>query len=308
MPWNFQFGAHQFRNQELTYQSLYKAQNLGFYPNIYEGDLIRRYHQTVTLADRYSSASGFSRALRALGPDREGRSDECLPARGPIRVTLSLPSNLEALAMIARAHLDGWNLVVEDCPFAERFIQPLARHMRERLEFLPFNLLPRKIRAESDRPAPPEGLMFVTFPDRPFDSLKGSLPVKFLGQEFLVSIAEALLTRARVDRVFRLGRNLAELDHEPGGADRIKGRDLYRLTSDQAVALEEAIQAAPDEYLGWSSLYSRSRHYFDLVNANRRNVMLSLLRYSAQQGLRLPPATHAEFVEQLERTPTKVPA
>jgi len=308
MKWPFQFGAHQFQNQELTYQSLYKAQNLGFYSNIYEGDLIRRYHQTVTRADRYSTAQGFAPALRALGPGRESGADGILPTTGPVRVALSLPSNLDALALIARAHLAGWSLIVEDCPFAARFVQPLARQVGRRLEFLSFNLLPRKIRADAGSPAPATGLMLVTFPDRPFDSLKGSLPVKLLGQDFLVSITEALLTQTPVDRVFRMGRSLVELEHKPGGADRIKGRELYRLTSDQAAALEEAIQAAPDEYLGWASLYSRSRHYFDLVNANRRNVVLSLLRHSVQQGLTLPPAVYADFVEQLERAPAKVPA
>lgn len=308
MPWTFQFGRHRFQNQELTYQSLYKAQNLGFYQNIYEGDLIPRYLQTVTAADRYSAASNFRQALRTLELHRDRGPAETLPDAGQVRVTASLPSSLESLALIAEAHLAGWNMVVEDCPFTGRFLQPLARRVGRRLEFMPFNLIPRRIRDGAGRLPPTDGLMFVTFPDRPFDSLKGSLPIKMLGQEYLVSIAEALLTQARVDRVFRVGRNLEELAHDPGGTDRIKGRDLHRITTAQAAALEDAIRAVPIEYLGWASLYSRSRHYCDLVNANRRNLILSLLRYSEQQGLSLPPAAYAGFVEQLERTTAKVPA
>lgn len=302
------FRNQRFLNQELTYQSLYKAQNLGFYKNIYADDLIRRYAGTVTKADQYSRAKDCRQALSALAPDADTGPVAALPEVGKKRVTLAAPSNLQSLALIAGAHLGGWSLVIEDCPFTQRFLQPLARRLGRRMEFQPFSLIPRLIRATAGGAAPASGCLFVTFPDRPFDSIKGSLTVKLLGQDYLLSIAEALLTRAKVDHVLRLGRRLEEIEHPAGGATAIKGEDLLRITAEQAAALEEAILAAPIDYLGWTSLYSRNRLYFDLVNANRRNFFQSLLRHSQQQGLALPPDIYAGFMEQFERTKTKAPA
>ena len=41
--------------------------------------------------------------------------------------------------------------------------------------------------------------------------------------------------------------------------------------------------------------------YFDLVNANRRNVFQCLLRHSQLHGFPLPPASYCDFVAQLDR-------
>src|SRR5882724_10286620 len=198
--WAFDLRRRRFHNQELIFQSLYKAQNLGFYPNIYEGDLIARYSETVVKADAFASAGNFKRALRALGTDLRhwestglGRLTEC-------RITLAAPSNLAALALVAEAHALGWNLLIEECPFTQRFVQPVARREGRRIAFRPFSLIPALIRADAG--APGRGVvLYLTFPDRPFDSIRGSLVVRLLGRDYLLSIAEALLTRAAVDFV-----------------------------------------------------------------------------------------------------------
>jgi hypothetical protein len=291
---------HRFHNQELVYQSLYKAQNLGFYQNIYEDGLIERYTETVTKADTYASAGSFKRARRTLGPAGRPWEATGLRAAGAMRVTLAVPSNLAALALVAEVHAMGWSLVIEDCPFTQRFVQPVARREGRRTTFHPFSLIPRQIRRDA-AVGNPRCRVYVTFPDRPFDSIKGSITVRLLGQDYLLSIAEALLARAAVDHVFSLARSLVAVEHPPGGASTIRGEDLRELVQEQAAALETAILDAPLDYLGWESLYSRSRMYFELVRANQRSFFACLLRHCQLNGMPLNQAAYAGLVEQLAR-------
>lgn len=298
-PFALYLGKKKFSNQELVYASLYNAQNLGFYKSIYADGLVDGYSETVARANIYSCASNFRQAFRVLGGNaRWVTAGVSKPANQ--RLMVSAPSNLESLALIAEAHIQGWNLVIEDCPFTKRFIQPMARRDGRRSVFQPFNLIPKMIRAASDA-RPLNGCIYFTFPDRPFDSLKGSLAVTLLGQGFLLSVAEALLTRSQVDRVFRLGCTLVELEHPKGGASTITGEDLRRLTVDQAVALTEAIFATPINYLGWESLYTRSQVYLNLMVSNRLNIFRCLLRYGQLRGTPLPQSTYDELVGQLDR-------
>jgi hypothetical protein len=297
----FNLRQRRFHNQELVFQSLYKAQNLGFYKNIYTDGLIEHYGVTVATADAYASAGSFRRAGRVLGPHAlNWESGVAAPKK--TRIALAAPSTLSALSLLAEAHTLGWNLVVEDCPFTQRFVQPVARREGRRTVFAPFRLIPKLIRSADDARA---CCLYVTFPDRPFDSIRGSIEVRLLGREYLLSIAEALLTRAPVDRVFRLARTLMEVEHPLGGANTISGEEIKREAQAQATALEAAILDRPLEYLGWESLYSRSQMYFDLVNSNLRSFFLGLLRYSQLHGMAVPAASYAAWVEQLSRRETR---
>jgi hypothetical protein len=298
----FKLRQHRFHNQELVFQSLYKAQNLGFYKNIYADGLIEQYAMTVAKADAFASAGNFKRARQALGSGTPSW-EPGMTAANKIRIALAAPSTLSALALLAEAHGLGWNLVIEDCPFTQRFVQPVARREKHRTKFAPFSLIPKLIRSASTEAT---SCLYVTFPDRPFDSIRGSIEVRLLGREYLLSIAEALLTRAPVDRVFRLVRTLVEVEHPAGGADTISGEEIRRESQAQADALEAAILDRPLEYLGWESLYSRSQMYFDLVNSNLRSFFLCLLRYSQLQGITVPLSSYAPWVEQLSRREIRV--
>jgi len=299
----FNLRQHRFHNQELVFQSLYKAQNLGFYKNIYADGLIERYAETVARADAFACAGSFASAARALAPGPRHWENLAPPAE-KTRIALAAPSTLSLLGLMAEAHALGWNLVIEDCPFSQRFIQPVARRDGRRTTFAPFSVIPRTIRAAAACERR-DSCLYVTFPDRPFDSIRGSIEICLLGREYLLSIAEPLLTRAAVDCVFRFVRTLVAVERAPGAANVISGEEIRREARAQASALEAAILDAPLEYLGWESLYSRSRMYFDLVNSNRRSFFQCLLRHCQLNGMALPVSSYAHLAEELGRRETR---
>ncbi len=257
-------------------------------------------------ADTYARSGQFQarhverwdRRDAKLGPDMTVTLEKTA------RIALAAPSTLATLSLLAEAHTRGWNLLVEDCPFSRRFLQPVARREKYRMVFQPFSLIPKIIRAAVDANAVAPWLC-VTFPDRPFDSIKGSMGVRLLGREYLLSIAETLVTRAPVDRVFRFVRALVEVERPAGGVRLISGEEIKREAQAQANALEAAILEAPLEYLGWESLYSRSQMYFDLVNSNLRSFFQCLLRYCQVNGMALPISSYSDLVGQLSRRETR---
>src|SRR5471032_3383713 len=93
----FNLRQRRFHNQELVFQSLYKAQNLGFYKNIYTDGLIEHYGVTVATADAYASAGSFRRAGRVLGPHALNW-ESGVGAPKKTRIALAAPSTLSALS------------------------------------------------------------------------------------------------------------------------------------------------------------------------------------------------------------------
>ncbi len=295
----FQFRKKYFRVEQMVFQALYKAQDLGFYDNIYDGDLIPRFTDAVVRADLFSCARNFQAALRVMNHPKSFR-DALRTCESVSLATLAAPSSLDALVCIAEAHEAGWNLVIEDCSFANRFVRPVALAGKGRVDFASYGRIPREIRAKSGNPAK-NPTLFITFPDRQFDSINTSLPVRMLGQEFLLSMTEPLLHHSMVDRVWRLNGEIQTIERPGISTQQITGGELARIAQEQAEALGSAIQDAPENYLGWESLFSRARKHFELVNANRRNLFQCLLRHWQMNGLPLNQEGYSLLIDRLDR-------
>lgn len=264
-----------------------------------EKELLKTLAESYSSARRFAESSDFPKALTRLGPGMCKWGTVRLPSEGSS--VLVANSSLNALSLIAEAKINGYSLIIEDCPFSRRFVAPLAAREPSGLEFLSGHLLParqsEKLQIENCKPC-----LFVTFCDRPMWTVGDNIETNVAGNRYHFSVIDVLLM-VRAANVFVLGNELSRIpasDELSRTGDQMSGETLIRYTALCSTALSDLMADAPGRYLGMTQLVTRSAKYKTNTEKNKKGLVRSLLHYCQVSGLSIPQQSYRRLLLDLE--------